>query len=67
MHPGYICESPSKSTDQEGVSFKLLRFCYKLCLKLKSYFEDDIIVTQVRKLWYLIFRFQVVKLLIKLK
>ena len=29
--------------------------------------EDDIIVTQVGKLWYLIFLFQVIKLLIKLK
>ena len=26
MYSGYICESPTKSTDQEGMSYKLLRF-----------------------------------------
>ena len=26
MHAGYICESPTKSSYQEGISYKLLRF-----------------------------------------
>ena len=30
MYTGYICESPTKSTDQEGMSYKLLRFLLRL-------------------------------------
>ena len=30
MHPGYICESPTKSTDQEGMSYKILLFLLRL-------------------------------------
>ena len=29
IHPGYICESPTKSTDQEGMFYKL-RFLLRL-------------------------------------
>ena len=30
MHPGYICETSTKSTDQEGINYKLLRFLLRL-------------------------------------
>ena len=30
MYPGYICESPTKSTDQEGMCYKSLQFLLRL-------------------------------------
>ena len=37
IHRGYICEGLTKSTDQEGMSYKLLRFLLRLLWTLFSF------------------------------
>lgn len=45
MHIGYICESYTESTDQEGTSYKLLRLLLRLHWTLFFFFSNSPLIS----------------------